>query len=82
MIKNVWTDADGNYKRALVTYGKALGPFQFIWVLSRDPVISDADLKETLDFARANGFNPSEASFQRTPCTDAQRAVLDASNKN
>ena len=75
VVKNVWTDANGEYKRALVTYAKALGPLQFIWILSRDPVISDADLKETLDYARKAGFNPDAAKFERTPCNESERLL-------
>ncbi|KAI8911467.1 Calycin-like protein [Gorgonomyces haynaldii] len=75
-VKNVWVDEAGNYKRALVTYGKSLpAAFQFTWILSRDESISDAEITEYLKYAQKAGFNTEGAKFQRTPCTDAQRAV-------
>ncbi len=75
-VKNVWVDEQGNYKRALVTYGKSLpAPFQFTWILSRDAVISDDEIKTYLDYARKAGFNPSGAGFERTPCSPLEREI-------
>ena len=73
---NVWTDANGEYKRALVTNGgKLFKLLDSIWILSRDPVISDADVQETLDYARKAGFNPDAAKFERTPCSESERLL-------
>ena len=77
IIKNLWVDAQGNYQRVLIGYGKNLpASFQLTWVLAREEVISDADLEESLDYAVAAGFNPKAALFLRSPCSDAQRVIL------
>ncbi len=78
-IKQLWTDAEGNYKKALVTYGKNLPGFaQFEWVLTRDEIISDAELNDALAYGKLAGFDSTKNGFERTPCTAAQRAVLKA----
>jgi apolipoprotein D and lipocalin family protein len=76
VVSNVWVDEEGNYKRALVTYGKILPPsFQFTWILSRDPVVTDDEITEYLAYAKTVGFNPIKAGFERTPCSDDERPL-------
>ena len=76
VVSNVWTDEAGNYKRSLVTYGKALpSKYQFTWILSRDPVVTDEEIEEYLDYAKAVGFNPDKAEFERTPCAEDERKI-------
>jgi lipocalin len=69
VIKNVWVNAEGEYERALVV--SPLIPFtpaslQFTWILARKPTISDEEIKESLDYAVAAGYNPTAANWQRT----------------
>jgi lipocalin len=76
-IKNLWTDAEGNYKKVLIGYGKNLPGFaQLEWVLARDEIISDAELNDALAYGKLAGFDSEKNGFKRTPCTDVQRAVL------
>jgi apolipoprotein D and lipocalin family protein len=78
-VKQIWADAQGNYKKVLVAYGKNLPGFaQFEWVLSRDEIISDAELQDALAYGKLAGFDSEKNGFKRSPCTDAQRAVLNA----
>jgi lipocalin len=65
IVLNVWQNANG-YQRALVVGPKRLGAFaQFIWVLSRSPLTSDAEIEESLQYARQAGYNPESNGFQR-----------------
>ncbi len=81
-ILNVWTDGSSTtapYKLALVTNGKKLLDITTdIWILSDSPSsISDNDMKMVLDYAEKAGYNPKKSIFERTPCTETQRALLD-----
>jgi lipocalin len=73
-ILNVWTDAAGNYQRALVV-DSILG-IEFIWVLARTTTISDAEVNESLDYARNAGYFPYLAGWSLDRCTPAERGAL------
>lgn len=67
VIKNIWTNGNGDYKRALVVSPKGSDEsLQNIWILARDTVISDQDIKETLAFVTSAGYNPVASEWKRT----------------
>ena len=78
LIQNVWVDEKGDYKKALVTFGKGKGKRESIWVLARDAVLSQEEVDEALEYAKLAGYDPVGAEFQATPCTEEQRKVLNA----
>ena len=72
-ILNVWTNKAGDYTRALVVSPQYwfIPDFlqkyiQYIWILARRPVISDRQIKETLNYAEASGFNPRASKWRKT----------------
>jgi lipocalin len=79
VIKNVWTDAQGNYERALIVAPQRRIPFgnrlESIWILARSTQVTDAQIKETLDYARAAGFNPDASRWERTEQQTCRSAV-------
>lgn len=76
IVSNVWVDTEGNYKRSLVTSNKDAPPAaQFIWILSRDPIVRDEEKAEYLAYAKSVGFNPEGAQFERTPCSEDERPL-------
>jgi apolipoprotein D and lipocalin family protein len=70
VVKNVWLDEQGNYQRALVVAPQRRIPFgrflDSIWILARTPSITDAEIQETLEYARAAGYEPEKARWEKT----------------
>jgi apolipoprotein D and lipocalin family protein len=78
-VKQIWVDARGNYKKALVGFGKNLPGFaQYQWVLTRDEFITDVEFEDAIATGKALGFDSKNNNFERTPCTDEQRLTLKA----
>jgi lipocalin len=77
IIKNVWADAEGNYQRALIVAPQNRIPFnrflESIWILARTPTISEEQIKETLDYARASGYNPDASRWEKTEQTTCRK---------
>jgi lipocalin len=81
-IRNVWVDANGNYQRALITAPTSRlipdfleRPLQAIWILARTSSLTDAEIKETLDYARASGFDPDASQWERTEQVTCRSAI-------
>lgn len=67
-IKNLWVDENGDYKRALIVGNKEARDEsdQSIWILARENIASDEEIKESLDYATAAGFNPTASEWKKT----------------
>ena len=75
-IKNVWTDAQGNYQHALVVSPKKWTNPDFIekrfesyWILSRSNTIPDEELNAIQAYALGAGFHPDHSDFEKTEQT-------------
>lgn len=80
VVKNVWVDTNGNYRRALVVSPKnGLIPdfvqkwFQSIWILSRDAVIDQSEIDEILEYVKQAGYDPEAAAWKSTARTNCIR---------
>jgi apolipoprotein D and lipocalin family protein len=72
-ILNIWVNGAGEYIRALVVSPQywfipnfLQKYFQYIWILARRPVIPDREIRETLNYAEACGFDPRASKWKKT----------------
>jgi apolipoprotein D and lipocalin family protein len=81
VVLNVWEN-NGVYERALVV--SPIPPFvtgpqrettQFIWILARKSAISDEEIKESLNYAVAAGYNPVASDWQKTDQVTCRSAI-------
>ncbi|KAJ3314821.1 hypothetical protein HDV04_005242 [Boothiomyces sp. JEL0838] len=79
VVKNVWTDADGNYERALIVSPLHIPGIEkyteSIWILSRNSSIPQADIDESLAYATAAGFHPVQSKWEPTDQTTCAKYV-------